>query len=101
MPRCCRRASSGCTPPGRKPLAEQLTLHAVERVRDGDTYTYDLDVRDSKGSLVERWEGLRLHAVRKPGGAGPWVPALLGPYLERQAAPFLQRPVRCAIEPDR
>jgi enediyne polyketide synthase len=79
---------------------ERVTLHAVERVRDGDTYTYDLDVCDSTGSLVERWEGLRLHAVRKTGGAGPWVPVLLGPYLERQAAPFLHRPVRCAIEPD-
>jgi enediyne polyketide synthase len=79
---------------------EQLTLHAAERARDGDTYTYDLDVRDSKGRLVERWEGLRLHAVRKTGGSGPWVPVLLGPYLERQAAPFLHRPVRCAIEPD-
>ena len=79
---------------------EQVTLHAAERPRDGDTYTYDLDVRDSKGRLVERWEGLRLQAVRKTGGSGPWVPVLLGPYLERQAAPFLHRPVRCAIEPD-
>jgi enediyne polyketide synthase len=79
---------------------EQLTLHAAERARDGDTYTYDLDVRDSKGRLVERWEGLRLHAVRKTDGSGPWVPVLLGPYLERQAAPFLHSPVRCAIEPD-
>jgi enediyne polyketide synthase len=80
--------------------AGQLTLHAAERARDGDTYTYDLDVRDSKGHLVECWEGLRLHAVRKTGGAGPWVPVLLGPYLERQAAPYLQRGVRSAVEPD-
>jgi enediyne polyketide synthase len=79
---------------------EQVTLHAVERARDGDTYTYDLDVRDSKGRLVERWEGLRLQAVRKTGGSGPWIPVLLGPYLERQAVPFLHQPVRCAIEPD-
>jgi enediyne polyketide synthase len=79
---------------------EQVTLYAAERLRDGDTYTYDLDVLDGEGSLVERWEGLRLHAVRKVGGSGPWVPVLLGPYLERQAAPFLHRPVRCAIEPD-
>ena len=27
----------------------------------------------------------------RPDGSGPWVPALLGPYLERQAAPFLHR----------
>jgi enediyne polyketide synthase len=79
---------------------EQLTLHAAERARDGDTYTYDLDIRDSEGMLVERWAGLRLQAVRKTGGAGPWVPALLGPYLERQAAPFLHEAPRCAVEPD-
>ncbi len=78
----------------------QVTLHAAERARDGDTYTYDLDVVDSQGRLVERWEGLRLQAVRKAGGGGPWVPVLLAPYLERQSAPFLHRPVRCAIEPD-
>jgi enediyne polyketide synthase len=83
-----------------QPAGGQVTLHAAERARDGDTYTYDLDVVDGQGSLVERWEGLRLQAVRKAGGAGPWVPVLLGPYLERQAAPFLHHPARCAIEPD-
>ena len=43
---------------------------------------------------------MRLHAVRKTDGSGPWVPVLLGPYLERQVAPFLPRLVRCAMEPD-
>jgi enediyne polyketide synthase len=78
----------------------RVTLHAAERARTGDTYTYDLDIRDGDGVLVERWTGLRLQAVRKTGGAGPWVPALLGPYLERQAARFLPGPLRCAVEPD-
>lgn len=78
----------------------QLTLYAAERGRVGDTYTYDLDIRDSEGTLVERWEGLRLQAVRKTGGGGPWVPALLGPYLERNAEPFLHEAPRCAVEPD-
>ena len=63
---------------------EQVTLHAVERQRDGDTYLYDLDVRDPDGRLVERWEGLRLQAVRKQDGSGPWLASLLGPYLERR-----------------
>jgi enediyne polyketide synthase len=78
---------------------EWVTLHAVERSRVGDTYTYDLDVRDVGGAVVERWEALRLQAVRKTDGSGPWVPALLGPYLERQAE-FLPGAPKCAVEPD-
>ncbi|HEY3956717.1 MAG TPA: type I polyketide synthase [Streptosporangiaceae bacterium] len=80
--------------------AGRVVLHATERHRDGDTYVYDLDVRGADGELLEAWEGLRLQAVRKTGGAGPWVPALLGPYLERRAAELLPGPLRCAVEPD-
>jgi enediyne polyketide synthase len=79
---------------------EWVTLHAVQRSRVGDTYTYDLDIRDVGGAVVERWEALRLQAVRKTDGSGPWAPALLGPYLERQAAEFLPGAPRCAVEPD-
>ncbi|MGI5238425.1 type I polyketide synthase [Dactylosporangium sp. CA-139066] len=64
--------------------AERVTLSAVERGRDGDTYTYDVAVRDTLGTVVERWTGLRLRAVRKSDGRGPWVPALLGPFLQRR-----------------
>lgn len=62
---------------------EYVVLDARERSQDGDSYTYDLDVRDPHGALVERWEGLTLRAVRRRDGTGPWVPAMLGPYLER------------------
>ena len=79
---------------------EPLILAAAERYRDGDTFVYDLEVWDSGGRLTERWEGLRLQAVRKQDGSGPWVPALLGPYLERQVAALLPRGPRCAVEPD-
>jgi enediyne polyketide synthase len=79
---------------------EPLILAATERYRDGDTFVYDLDVWDSGGKLAERWEGLRLQAVRKQDGSGPWVPALLGPYLERQLAGVLPRGPRCVVEPD-
>ncbi len=78
----------------------QVTLHAVERRRDGDTYIYDLDVRDPAGKLVERWEGLRLQAVRKQDGTGPWLPGLLGPYLERRTQPVLGSTLRCAVVSD-
>ncbi len=78
----------------------KVVLAASERHRDGDSYTYDLDVRDPDGVLVERWEGLRLRAVRKQDGSGPWVPALLGPFLERQLAEFWPQPPQVVVEPD-
>lgn len=79
---------------------KQFVLHAIERSRYGDTYLYDLDIRDPAGVLVERWTGLRLQAVRKQDGTGPWLPGLLGPYLERQVQGVLPIKVRCAVEPD-
>ncbi|MEV0846495.1 SDR family NAD(P)-dependent oxidoreductase [Streptomyces sp. NPDC049954] len=79
---------------------DQVTLHAAERSRTGDSYVYDLDVRDRSGRLVERWEGLRLQAVRKQDGTGPWQPTLLGPYLERRAERLLPAPVRVVVRPD-
>jgi enediyne polyketide synthase len=77
-----------------------VILHALERSRDGDTYLYDLDVRTSDGALVERWEGLRLQAVRKQDGTGPWLPELLGPYLERRIPEVLPASVSCAVLSD-
>lgn len=74
-------------------------LHAKERSRVGDTYLYDLDVLDPVGALIERWRGLRLRAVRKQDGSGPWLPVLLGPYLERNAEPMLGSGVRVAVRP--
>jgi enediyne polyketide synthase len=85
--------------PGALRSAEHVTLHANERFRDGDTYVYDVDVRDAGGNLVERWEGLRLQAVRKLDGNGPWLPALLGPYLERRAEIALEAPLRVVVQP--
>ena len=75
-------------------------MHAQERSRDGDTYVYDVDVRDGQGELVERWEGLELRAVRKLDGSGPWLPSLLGPYLQRRTEPVLGTALRCAVHPD-
>ncbi|MGW4797775.1 SDR family NAD(P)-dependent oxidoreductase, partial [Nonomuraea sp. NPDC004297] len=63
--------------------ADEVRYCAVERARDGDAYIYDIAVRTKDGEVVERWEGLRLQAVRKQGGAGPWAPPLLGTYVER------------------
>ena len=78
----------------------ELTLHAAERAREGDTYVYDLDVRTDDGRLVEAWRGLRLRAVRKLDGSGPWLPVLLGPYLERRAPGAVGAALRCVVLPD-
>jgi len=86
--------------PARVQALDWVTLHAAERLRDGDTYLYDVDVRDPGGALVERWEGLRLQAVRKQDGTGPWTPALLGPYLERRTETVLSSPLRTVVWPD-
>ncbi|MFC4146090.1 SDR family NAD(P)-dependent oxidoreductase [Micromonospora mangrovi] len=73
---------------------------AVERFHDGDDYEYDVELRDADGAFLERWEGLRLRAVRKLDGRGPWVPALLGPYLERVLDDLVGAGVSVATEPD-
>jgi enediyne polyketide synthase len=78
----------------------RLVMHAAERLREGDTYVYDVDVRDEAGALVEHWQGLTLQAVRKQDGSGPWHPALLGPYLERRTGPALGRELCCVVWPD-
>ena len=79
---------------------EYVVLDARERSQDGDSYVYDLDVRDPAGRLVERWTGLALRAVRKRDGAGPWVPAMLGPHLERALEPLLGGRRAVVVEPD-
>jgi enediyne polyketide synthase len=77
-----------------------VTMHATERFRDGDIFVYDVDVLDPDGNVAERWQGLRLAAVRKQDGAGPWLPALLGPYLERRTPTVLPKALRCVVRPD-
>jgi enediyne polyketide synthase len=79
--------------------ADSLRFRATERSRDGDTYVYDIALRDAGGTVVERWEGLRLRAVRKQDGSGPWHPVLLGSYLERAMHDVLGSAIAVAVEP--
>ncbi|MGN9837128.1 type I polyketide synthase [Nonomuraea sp. H19] len=87
--------------PGGPALAseDRLRYCATERSRDGDTYVYDIAVRTRDGQVVERWEGLRLQAVRKKDGRGPWVAPLLGPYLERTLEDLTGVRVAVSVEP--
>lgn len=80
--------------------AGRLRYCAVERSSDGDSYLYDIALRDDvTGTVIERWEGLRLRAVRRRDGRGPWVPALLGPYLERTLNTLFGADVAVAVTP--
>lgn len=79
--------------------AGEVRYCARERSRDGDTYVYDIAVRDADGRLLERWDGLRLQAVRKRSDRR-WAAPLLGPYLEREFGDLLGVAVAMAVEPD-
>ncbi|HEU4423217.1 MAG TPA: SDR family NAD(P)-dependent oxidoreductase, partial [Pilimelia sp.] len=88
-------------PGGARMSAEaEVRYCATERSRDGDTYVYDIAVRSSSGEVLERWEGLRLRAVRKKDGRGPWVAPLLGSYVERSLDDLLGARIAVAVEPD-
>ncbi|MER7134291.1 SDR family NAD(P)-dependent oxidoreductase, partial [Streptosporangium saharense] len=88
--------------PGGAALVEagELRYCATERLREGDTYVYDIAVRDGTGRILERWDGLRLRAVRKGDGRGPWVAPLLGPYMERAVEDLTGTGVAVVVEPD-
>ncbi|MFC5288139.1 SDR family NAD(P)-dependent oxidoreductase [Actinokineospora guangxiensis] len=77
-----------------------VVMDARERFQDGDSYTYDVDVRTPDGELVERWEGLVLRSVRSRNGEGPWVPPLLGSYLERSLEKVLGGSRTVVVETD-
>ncbi|HEY3734440.1 MAG TPA: type I polyketide synthase [Streptosporangiaceae bacterium] len=79
--------------------AGELRFSAVERLQDGDTYVYDIAVRTQSGQVLERWEGLQLRAVRKQNGRGPWLPPLLGSYLERTLEELLGSRIAVCVEP--
>jgi enediyne polyketide synthase len=60
------------------------TVTARERRQEGETFVYDLAVRDETGDVREEWAGLRLRAVTPAERPECWHEALLGPYLERR-----------------
>ena len=63
---------------------EAALVHAVERMRDGDNFMYDVELQDSHGRICERWEGLHLRAVVSIPRLKPWPLPLLSPYFERK-----------------
>lgn len=65
---------------------EFIQVHARERSRQGSTFIYDVEARDSHGQFLEQWRGLHLHMVDEAVPREQWTEALLGPYCERRIA---------------
>jgi enediyne polyketide synthase len=67
-------------------------ISARERSREGSLLTYDLEITNSGGELVESWRGLELRIVGTADLPHRWPAALLAPYLERRLAEAGLRP---------
>ena len=74
-----------------------LFVHARERERAGDTFVYDLELTGEDGGERERWEGLRLRAVKGSERRGAWAAALIGPYVERRLRELLPGAAAAAV----
>lgn len=81
-------------------VPEELRYCAVEREREGNTYVYDIAAYAPDGRVVERWEGLRLTAVRQGVRRGPWAAPLLASHLERTVEELTGQRAAFAVEPD-
>jgi enediyne polyketide synthase len=55
----------------------------VERSRSGAKFTYDLEIEDRDGRILESWSGLELSMVEGTERTGAWLEGLVGPYIER------------------
>lgn len=75
-------------------------VNARERSREGNLFTYDLEVADENGDVRERWEGLQLRVVDE-NQPRSWAVPLLGPYLERRIEELISgAEARVAVERD-
>ncbi|RST23151.1 SDR family NAD(P)-dependent oxidoreductase [Streptomyces sp. WAC04770] len=81
-------------------VPKELRYIAIERAREGHTYVYDIAAHAPDGRVVERWEGLRLTAVRHRTRTGPWAAPLLASHLERAVEDLTGQRVALAVERD-
>ena len=91
---------------------EKLVIHKVERsdsqfvvakerMRQDDTFIYDLQVVEKDGEILELWQGLQLKVVGKTEVEKNWSAALLAPYMERQLKKFIPTvDVRIVVDAD-
>ena len=64
--------------------SEPYRVIARERQSIGDSYTFDVDVLDRTGEVVERWRGLTLQAIERLDQPVAWPLPLVGAYVERR-----------------
>jgi enediyne polyketide synthase len=81
-------------------VPKELRYVAVEREGEGQSYVYDIAACAPDGRVVERWEGLRLTAVRRRTRSAPWAGPLLASHMERTVEELTGRRVALAVEPD-
>jgi enediyne polyketide synthase len=66
-------------------LADQeYTVHGTETGRNGGRFTFDIEIHDPDGTLVERWGGLVLQAIEALLLPEMWSVPLAAPFFERQ-----------------
>ena len=75
-------------------------VRAKERSHAGNDFVYDVEITDTRGEVIEHWNGLCLRAVEAMATREPWPEALLSPYLERRLEELAGAgaPVRIALE---
>ncbi|MPZ00560.1 MAG: SDR family NAD(P)-dependent oxidoreductase [Actinophytocola sp.] len=61
-----------------------LRVDAVETSHAHDDYTFDVVLSEPDGTVVARWQGLRLHATTPPQRKGTLPVGLVGPWLSRR-----------------
>ena len=69
---------------GQSDRSETLSVFTEERARDDETFTYDVEVCQSDGRLLEHWQGLTLQGVKGSDFAGQWPAPFLAPYIEHK-----------------
>lgn len=73
-------------------------VRARERCRDAQSFTYDMEILDAAGQVLETWQGLRLQQIERIR-RDTWGASLLGAYLERRAQElFPDIEVRIALQ---
>ncbi len=85
LPLSIERLSVFDTRPGAR------VMSARETAREGNTFTYDLEIANEHGRLVERWTGLKLRAIEPMPARTSWPAALAAPYLERRVQELLAK----------
>ncbi len=67
---------------------EPCLVHAVERSRIDNIFTYDLQIMDLSGHILETWHELKLRAMSREMSNDGWNESLFGIYLERKLNEF-------------